>query len=34
MGFTTRTAPPEPEEEQRLAQIIDGRLRKAAEDLD
>ncbi len=34
MSFTTRTVPPDPEEEQRVAKIIDERLRDAAKDLD
>jgi hypothetical protein len=34
MGFTTRTAPPDPNEEQRLAKVIDERVRDAAKDLD
>jgi hypothetical protein len=34
MSFTTRTVPPDPEEEQRVAKIIDERLGDAAKDLD
>jgi hypothetical protein len=34
LAFDTRTEPPDPNEEQRLAQIIDERLREAAENLD
>lgn len=34
LNFDTRTAIPDPIEEQRLAQIIDERLREAAEDLE
>jgi hypothetical protein len=34
MTFTTQLEPPDPNEEQRLAQIIDERLRDAAKDLD
>jgi len=34
MSFDTRSDPPDPNEEQRLAQIIDERLRDAVKDLD